>query len=738
MKKHIIYLILYGSFLIPEVFGQEVKGIVYCESTQGKKETLPGAHIVWLNAGSGVITGKDGTFSIPFKGPDKLIVSFTGFASDTVLIDSAFVFVETILRDPMMLQDVEVTARSYSTSISMIKPFNMEVIGQAEIKKAACCNLSESFESNASVDVVYGDAVSGAKAIQMLGLSGVYTQMQIENVPLIRGMSASFGMQYIPGTWLESIQITKGVGSVVNGYESMSGQINVELLKPENDKVERWFFNLYTNHLGREEANIHYRKKINDKLSTLILAHGSGYFFENDQNRDGFRDNPLGRQLNVMNRWKLQGKKTEQVFGIHAVYDNKNGGQLGFVPSQHQFTYDKFGVGISTQMIEGFFKNGFLFPSSPTKSMGLIISGKHHTQDTYYGLRSYFAEQRSAYTNLIFQDIIGTTMHNYKLGLSTMLDDYRERYRDSLYNTLEIVPGVFGEYTYSYLEKFQLLIGARYDFHNRFGGVFSPRAHIRFSPNEHLTIRLTGGQGFRSPRIFMENVAPLASARQVVITEELGMERSTNFGGSITTRFKFLKRESSFNIDYYHTRFENQVIADMDLDAHKIVFYNLKGESFSNSLQAEVDLSLYKGLSVKIAYKRYQVMVTYHDTLMERPMVPRDRVMMNLSYETPSKKWKFDLISNYYSSSRLPNTESMTSDMRFPSRSQEYYIVHFQITKQFRKFEWYIGGENLLNFVQQQAIMSADNPFGPHFDASMIWGPLNGRTFYSGIRISIR
>lgn len=721
-------------------FGQKIEGTVYGINSSGNKEVLPGVNIYFVPGNVGTVSDSQGKFSLsnPNAEPVNIVFSFIGYANDTLLVSSSDTTLEVILKESRILDEVSIEVTQSTTQISMLKPVNVEVIGQGEIKKAACCNLSESFESNASVDVVYGDAVSGARAIQMLGLSGVYTQLQIENVPMLRGLSANFGLQYIPGTWLESIQITKGVGSVVNGYESMSGQINVEFLKPENKKTERLFINVYSNHIGRNELNFHFNHKVNEKVSTLLFAHGSGYFLENDINKDGFRDNPLSKQINILNRWKIQGKKTEQIFMIHGVSENKIGGQIGFDPTSDKFTFNKYGVGINTRLIEGMFKNGFLFPSSSTRSMGLIVNGRHHEQDSYFGFRSYDGIQNSMYGNLIFQDVIGNTMHNYKVGASYLLDHYNERYRDSVFSSLESVPGLFGEYTYTYPETFNLLLGIRSDFHSIYGPKFTPRVHLRYSPYEWITFRASGGTGFRTPHIFIENMSTLASQRNVIISGPLLPEESRNAGASVTLKTTLFKRDLSVNVDFYYTYFKNQIITDLDEDPHAVHFYNLIGQSFSKSSQLDVDYSPFKGLTLKLAYKHYDIKATYHDTLMEKPMVPRDRYMANVSYQTPSKKWRFDLISNYFSSSRLPNTMGLPDDIRFKQRSEPYYIIHFQITKLFRKFEWYLGGENLLNFTQKQAIMSPDDPFGSHFDASMIWGPLNGRIFYTGIRINIK
>jgi len=704
---------------------------------QGKKEFLPGANVYWATTTEGTTTDEKGGFELTWLGDslNKLVISFVGYVNDTVEVKTPSAPVYVLLIAENELEEFVIEGRELNNS--MIKPINVETIGDKELKKAACCNLAESFESNASVDVVYPDAVSGARAIQMLGLSGVYTQLLTENTPLTRGLSANYGLSFIPGPWIQSIQITKGVGSVVNGYESMSGQINVEYLKPEEDKTDNLFVNLYGNAMGRGEANVHYRKKFNDKISTMLFIHSNTYFTKNDHNLDGFLDNPLSKQINVMNRWKRQTKKTEQVLGLRALYDEKTGGQVNYNPDTDFNTTNAYGIGVTTRLVEGFFKNGFLFPESATRSMGIIASGKHHAYDSYFGLRKYTAEQNSGYANIIFQDVFKTTLHNYKAGLSFLYDQFKENYNDSVFQRTEQVPGAFFEYTYTDIEKVTAMGGIRADYHNLYGVKITPRVHLRYTVGAKTTFRASAGTGFRTPNIFIENAAALASSRIVDIRETLLPEETMNAGGSITRRFMFLENEASLNIDYYYTQFINQVVVDLE-DVNKVSFYNLDGKSFSHSVQADVDLMFFKGFTVKAAYKNYLVRSTYSGIEKDKPMVPKHRVMMNISYHTPSKKWKFDFISNWYGLSRVPSTAQNLPEFQFSEKSKEYYIVHFQITKLFKRFELYGGVENLLNFTQHDAILAASDPFGNNFDASLIWGPLNGRNFYAGLRYSLK
>ncbi len=718
-----------------------VSGTVSGETKDGVPVPLEGASVYWADTSFHTLTDAGGRFALAWPGDsiNYLVVSFIGYQSDTLVLygDRLPAALPIVLSETLTLGELTINSGQPATEYSAIKPINTEKIGIKELRKAACCNLSESFESNASVDVMYTDAMSGTKAIQMLGLSGIYTQLLTENVPLVRGLSASSGLSYIPGTWIESIYVTKGVGSVLNGYESMTGQINVEFLKPEDPRADKVFLNFYGNSLGRGEANVHLNHKFNDKVSTLLFTHGSGIFAKNDINRDGFLDNPLSQQLNVFNRWKIQGENSEQVIGVRGIYEDKTGGQLHFNPAFDRTTTNAYGIGIRTRLIEGFVKNGYLFPNSVTRSLGIIASGKYHAVNSYYGLRTYDAEQQNAYVNLIFQDVINTSLHNYKVGLSFLYDRFRENYIGMPMERTELVPGAFAEYHFNYLDKFSLLAGLRGDYHNLYGFKLTPRMHLRYNPSPSTVFRLSGGTGFRTPNVLMENSAALVSSRTVYRLEALRPEETLNVGGGITRYFSWLGREASLNLDYYYTYFKDQVVVDMDYDPNMLLFYNLSGRSFSHSAQADLDVELRRGLTAKLAYKHYLVKSTYSGVLLEKPMLPRHRVMLNLSYHTRNDKWKFDLISNWFSASRLPSTESVPEHYRFPERSEDFYILHFQVTKVFRHFEWYVGGENLLGFRQRNPIMGADDPFGPHFDASMIWGPLNGQVVYTGLRLSL-
>lgn len=741
--KNIIFKLILFIFLFPEIAAaQMLEGIVSGTDEQKKENPLPAANVYWVGTSDGTVTDLDGKFKLkkPTKLPAQLVVSYIGYVNDTISI-SYETFITAKLKSNVKLDEIVVAEKQQTTFLSRIDPILTEKITNKELQKAACCNLSESFTTNASVDVVYSDAISGAKKIQLLGLDGVYTQIQGEMIPLIRGLSSAYGLGFVPGTWIESIQVSKGTGSVVNGYEQIAGQINLEYLKPDAEDADRFFLNLYGSSGGRVEANIHAGKKFNEKLSTLLFLHGNTILRQNDNNHDGFMDSPMQQQYNFYNRWKYHsGKRIESQLNIKGVYENKTGGQTDKHFQEHagHLSGDIYRINIETKQAEVSNKTGFIFPGNPDRSIGLITSGRFHEIKSEFGLKKYSGTEKTLYANLIYQDKIVNGDNKIRTGVSFMLDDYVESYNDSLFTRREIVPGVFAEYSYNNLSTFSVVAGVRGDYHNLYGFMLNPRVNLKINLAPETIVRLALGRGFRVANPLAENASVLASARTVIVKEKLLPEIAWNYGISFMQTFHLFGREASFTTDFFRTNFLNQVVVDLDHSAREVSFYNLKGESYSNSFQAELALEPLKQFSVKAAYKFYDVRTTYSGTLMRKPLTTIGRMLLNLAYATRFDKWKFDVTLQRFGRSRLPGTTENPAEYQRENYSSPFFTINAQITKKFKRFEVYVGGENLTNFMQHGAIVSAADPFGPYFDASMIWGPGMGAVGYAGLRMAIR
>jgi outer membrane receptor for ferrienterochelin and colicins len=704
---------------------------------------ITGANVYWAGSTHATATDTSGRFSIPrVSQTNLLVISFVGFTNDTVKIGQESEL-EVVLRNDQALQ--EVVVRGNANAIDRLSPHQTEIITTRALAKAACCNLSESFETNASVSVSYSDAVTGSKQIQMLGLSGNYIQTNVENIPGLRGLASTFGLNFIPGTWIQSIDIGKGAGSVVNGYESMTGQINVELQKP--DTHEKLYLNTYVNSFGRGELNLNLAHQINEKWSTGLLTHASTLQNRIDNNKDGFLDLPLYTQFNGVNRWKYQSSKMMAQFGVKALYEDRLGGQKGF-QREMKGTTEAYGFGAKVGRYEFFSKIAKLFPDKPYKGLGLIVNASLYDSKSYFGLNKYNGRQETLYGNLIYQSIIGSTNHSYKTGLSYLYDNYNEQYVNLPILRKESVPGAFFEYTFNHLDKFVAVAGGRVDFHNLYGTQWTPRVHLKYSLTDQTTLRASAGKGFRVSNPLAENYGNLVSSRTVIFRESIRPEVSWNYGASLTQEFKFGEMMGSFITDFYRTDFENQLVADLE-DPRFMYFYNLKGRAFANSFQAEINLVPIKRFDLKLSYRLFDVKQTLdglddQSTLQPKMMVSRDRVLFNAGYALPYDKWKFDATLQWNGRKRIPYMGDMTDHSehgivteRLSTMAPSFFNLNAQITRTFIKWDLYVGGENLANFTQKDPIMGASHPFHQGFDGGMAWGPVTGRMIYAGMRYKI-
>lgn len=752
---------LLGIFLAMPYWAQ-VKGKVQ-EISLDKKDTtdLPGVTIFWLNTSIGTTTNANGRFNIPTSKESKqLIVTVLGYKSDTLTVKDTTKFITIRLKGGVALNEVEVVYESTGTELSYLNPIKVETLNERSLMKAACCNLSESFETNPSVDVNFSDAVTGSKQIQMLGLSGQYAQITKENMPYMRGLANGYGLSFIPGTWIQSIQLSKGAGSVVNGYESFTGQINTELQNPETS--DRLHFNTYINQNARNEYNLNLKHRFNEKFSVGLLTHTSFNPMKEDLNADGFMDIPIGKQYNVLNKYAYNsGNGFEAQFGGGYMIDDRVGGQYLNVMDSTNLEGHKMGgimadtallykIGIKNSKWEVYSKTGYVFRKKPGTSMGLQLSYLNHEQHNYYGLNSYNGIQKTFYANYIYQGIIGTTANTYKIGASYLNDFVDEKYRLFKFNREESVGGAFIEMAHNKEDKFNVVAGLRADYHNYYGLFFTPRLHLRYALNESKTVfRVSGGRALKTANVFAENTALMASSRDWIIQPSdlkmpygLKPETGWNYGFNFTQKMKLNYKEAYITIDLYRTDFTQQVVVDVDYNTQQVWLYNLQGSSYSNTAQAEFGWEIRKRLNVKTAYRYVDTRVNYKSGLMQKALVSTHRAFINLSYETKNKHWMFDATLQYNGRKRLPQTLNNPSEYQRASYSPDFYNVLSQVTYMTKikraDFHVYLGVENALDYKQQNPIVASDAPYNKYFDASMVWGPIYGRMFYVGLRFKIK
>lgn len=717
------------------------------ESIDNREVPLAGANVYWLNTSIGTVTDFDGNFEIPYKTEyRKLVISFMGYKTDTLTV-SAPEKIKHVLQSTSNLDEVTLQARQKASTRSFIQSANVLNVSSAELLKAACCNLAESFETNPSIDVNFADAISGTRQIKMLGLTSPYILITTENIPSIRGASQAYGLSFIPGTWVESIQITKGAGSVVNGYESIAGQINAEMQKPATDDM--LFVNAYGSGDGRLELNTHLNTKISDKWSTGLYLHGNMRESEHDKNDDSFLDMPLMQQINMMNRWQYTDQEKGYVgfFNFRYLNDEKLTGQSFFDPKKDRGTTTAWGSEIKTQRFDASVKLGIVNTEIPWQTGGFQLAYSHHDQESYFGLNDYSIEHNSLYANMMYNSIIGDSRHKIKMGLSGTFDDYKEWVIADYYNRSEKSAGAFFEYNFDNLGDLNFNAGIRADIHNTLGTFLTPRFHMRYTPWEKSAFRISAGRGKRSANIFTENQQYFASSRVFNIVGNGGKnygldpEIAWNYGFSYLQGFNLFKRKADITFDFYRTDFVNQIVVDIE-NPSEVNFYNLEGDSYSNNFQVEFNYNPFEHFDLRLAYKFYDVQTTYRSGKKQNPLTPSHRFFANASYEThPGKNdgnWRFDATFNFVGEQRFASTETYLNTIGLSEFSPSVSTLNAQITKVFsQNFELYVGGENITNVKQQNPIVGSDNPFGNNFDTTYVYGPIFGSSYYAGLRYSL-
>jgi len=688
-----------------------------------KGNYIEGVKIYWLGTNTIAKSNHKGEFSlvsVPIT--NKIIFSKHLYNNDTITVLDTTKFIVLTMKMPIQLSEVAVVARNSGVVKSKTAIFQTEKITGAELCKAACCNLSESFETNPSVDVSYSDAATGAKQIKLLGLSGAYVQMLTENTPGLRGLASVYGLGFVPGPWMESIQVSKGTASVINGYEAITGQINVEYKKPNVGELAS--ASLYANDNGRTEASATASAKLSPYLSTAILLHSSYDAKKIDLDQDGYMDMPMITQYNIINRWHYKkGNYVSQLF-LRALSENRMGGQSA----------GNYKVGVDTKRYEFSVKNGYVFNPEAETSMGFIVSGSLHNQNSNYGFKTYNGDHNNLYANLIFQTSFGS-MSKISTGASVNADMYKESVLETVstnFEKQEFIHGVFAEYTLNLNDKLIALAGLRADNNVGYGTFITPRMHLKYNVADYLHLRASAGKGYRPINIWAENNFLLASNRQITIDTHLKMESAWNYGCSAMAFIPVSDKKLNITGEWYYTNFEEQVVLDVDSDPHKATFSSLNGKSYANNFQLEANMELFRGFTATVAHRITDAKTTIQGKLTEKPLLSRYKSMITTSYQTPLKKWQFDFTAQFNGGGRMPKPS--TDYPLWNDEYQSFTILNAQISKYFRTWFIYFGVENLTNVMQSNPIIDVQNPYGNNFDATMVWGPMNNRKFYAGIR----
>lgn len=730
-------------------------GDVYAQDADGGREGVSFATVYWVESGQYTGCDESGRFSLSRRdGDSTLVVTAIGYARDTLCVPSSVPYVEICLSlVDNVLDEAVIVARSDANYLSRLSNVRTEVISSAGLNKMACCNLAESFENSASVSVGYSDAVTGARQIRLLGLSGIYTAMLDENRPVMRGLAAPFGLSYISGQWLESIQIAKGPSSVINGVEAITGQINVEHRKPTDEKP--FFLNVFLNSMLMAEVNAASSLQIGDRWSTVLLAHASASQMAHDGDGDGFRDDPNTFQLNFANRWLYVDDSGVQLrFGVKALYDNRIGGQMGFRREYADSLWTgnmPWGTDITNKGLNGYVKIGIPLNADNSRNIAVVADYTYHQFDSYFGLKSFFGRQNSGFINVMYQGIPNSS-HRFTFGVRNFFDGYRQVLNDGFSVTEggqrrvlraehdlsrnENSLGVYGEYTYTLDERLSVVADLSLDWNNIYGLFLSPRLNLRWTPVDWLVIRASGGRGVRSPNVVTDNLGMMSTGRRIEIAGNLDIESAWTYGGNVTAYIPVGHEDNCYiSLDYFRSDFTSQVIVDQEYDPSCVSVYNLDGPSYTNTWQVDFSVEPLERFTVLATFRYTDSKVSLKEQgLVERPLVSRYKGVLNLQYATRMRLWTFDFTVQVNGPSRLPDFAVLPGESGY---SPVYPVLYAQITRKFKGIDLYVGAENLTGYRQKHPIIEAGDPYSEGFNASVIWGPLMGVKVYAGMRLTL-
>lgn len=736
MKKYLIILVLLFPVLVA---AQTIEGVVM----NTKHVSLIGANVYWEDSKIGTTTDSEGKFEISTKGitNKNLIASYVGHTPDTVLVKNQK-FVMIHLTENATSEAINVVAEKPGIIISNSSAIKTEQITQTELTKAACCDLAGAFETQITVQPQTTNVITNSKELRLLGLSGVYNQVLVDGFPMIMGLSYTYGISSIPGPLVDNIFVSKGANSVLQGFEGISGQINV--ITKERFNSDKLLVNLYMNSFMEKQLNANYTFKTGD-WSNVTSFHTTQPADKFDKDQDNFLDVPQITRYSLFNKWSLGDEHQvgwNSKISLRYLNEKRVGGQTTYNANTDKGSTSVYGQSVDINQPEISARLGYRMDE--THNFSVFASGFYQDQKSVFGTVDYKANQTNMYGNIQYER--NYSDHTLKTGASIRYMNLNENVgftENSLGRTYageylkkETIPGVFAENTMNFFDDtFTWIAGVRADNHNQFGTIFTPRTLLKYNATENTTLRANIGTGWRTTNLFSENINLLVSSRDIVFAEAMKPEKALNYGFSFTQNFNTEAEDviGHFMVDFYRIEFQNQIFPDYDSDPTKAIIENFEDPSISNGLQLEFFVKLWDQVEFKAGYTYLDVYRVVDGVNEQLPFNAKHKFLTTFSYKPLSKEYHFDVNLHWFGQQRLPITDSNPVEYQRPDFSESYFVINPQFTYSFEFFDVYLGCENLLDYRQERPIISWENPFGPYFDTSSVWGPTKGREIYVGI-----
>jgi outer membrane receptor for ferrienterochelin and colicins len=728
-----VFLVLFSTTL--KAFSGEIKGII-----TNKDKAVSFASIVILNSKIGTQTDENGKFIIKNAPIGKQTIQFSSIGYKTkqliinVLEEKIIILNIEIEEENAQLNEVVVTGTMKETSINE-SPAPIQILNPTFFRKNPTPSLFESLSMVNGVRPQLNCNVCNTGDIHINGMEGPYTMVMIDGMPIVSALSSVYGLSGIPNSMVERIEIMKGPASTLYGSEAVGGLINVITKKPSNAPKFNFDFNTSSYH----ENNFDASSKV--KISKFDILFSGNYFRFNkrwDINQDNFTDITLQNRISIFNKWSMR-RSQNRIFNIAAryIYEDRFGGEMQWKKTNRGES-EIYGESIFTKRVE--MLGSYQLPIDNQK-VTLNFSFNEHQQNSVYGSTFYLATQRIAFGQLLWDKKLNKN-HDALLGLT-----YRQTFYDDntpITQTIDIknapnlisLPGFFAQDEVTLNSKNKLLLGLRYDYNSKHGGIATPRLNWKFTPKKDDIFRLSLGNGYRVVNLFSEDHAALTGSRTVLIVNELKPERSYNTNLDYQHFFTFENCYGNIQLNGFYTYFANKIIADYDQNPELVVYDNLKGLGISKGIALNTEFSFSSSLKIFAGATLIDVYRKENDLKINQIQTPNTTANYVISYSFIKAQLTFDLTGNLYSPMRLPIVRAY-GDTR-PEYSPWFGIHNIQATKRFANgLQLYGGIKNFTNFLPKDPIFNPEKPFSEQFDPSYNYAPLQSIRGFVGLRWSI-
>lgn len=734
--KRVLFLILLGFWALPDNY-LLAQVMLTGQVVDDHATPVSFVNLGVVESGLGTYTDENGRFQLSVEEPSDIVeISAIGYFKFTAQINQLKGYPNEIIiplkESQLELNQVVVTGNMKQTFLKE-SPVKVEVLTSTFLAKTPSNNIVEALQTVNGVQEQVNCGVCGTNDIHINGMEGPYTLMLIDGMPIMSSLASVYGFNGIPTALVDRIEIIKGPSSTLYGTEAVGGVINILTKSPEFSP--KLMVNSYLSSHMEWNLDLGSSIRINDNVDMTLGINTYYNQLRIDENQDNFTDIPLNKRLTVYNKWVIRRKNYEATsFAFRFYTEDRFGGTMQW-QEKDRGSSTVYGESIRTNRFELIGNYQLPIASLPLK---LSYSLTYHNQDSFYGDSDYGADQFVLFSNLTWDKTIG------KHGLLTGLTIRNDIYRDNTFAEIDDnrwTPGIFVQDEWKLAKSTVLLSGIRFDLHKEHGLIISPRINFKQMLGKFTSIRLNLGTGFRRVNLFTEDHAALTGSREVIIANELKPESSYNVNLNLNHIFIMGESTGTVDLDMFYTYFTNKIVPDYETDPRYIIYDNLSGYgitrgislSLNNSFIFPLNYSL--GITIQDVYEIDNSVSDGSSNKTVQLFAPVFTGTFVASYNYRPWQLSIDYTGKVVGPQHLPTYEPPYQRLE---NSPWYSIHNVQVNKKMgNKINVYVALKNIFNWTQDSPLIAPQDPFGPNFDTSYAWGPLQPRRILIGVKLQL-